>query len=85
MSQRKFKTKNYEIISGWDNTPGHFFLSVYQDGKMIFSDLLTEKLGMTVEEIKGKFKEFGIVPPETFWSDLESDKQNRDGSLYHEY
>jgi hypothetical protein len=77
MSQRKFRTDEYEVLTGWDSPLQYFYLVIENtEGEMVFSNLNLPNPALTLDQIREWFHVFEITPPPTLYTDLLTDHHN---------
>jgi hypothetical protein len=94
MSQRRFGTDEFAVVTGWDRPLQYLFLEIYHRDQdtPIFSNLYRRDSAMTLQDIEATLTAYGIAAPPTLLRDLANDQaQNRgnhevwyDGTGIHE-
>lgn len=87
MSQRFFTCvdKKLKVMTGWDRPLKTFFLNVFQDDDIIYSNLSDFKFKNDIDYVFDKINSFALNIPSELKDDLLRDKNNDEGNLYHSY
>ena len=93
MSQRVFKSNNFEIMTGWDRPTQSYFLVIEKNGaeecfrntKDFFSNLFHTNQKMELQEVMRTLDEYKVKPPSELENDLREDCSKNIGNYFFNY